>query len=147
MAPKKNPKKKGKKSQDTLKNDKDGNYETLTEEPKEKTSVRSSLLEGFNEEERKASTNQTEDNIATSESSGGAIGRTRSILSSSGTFLSLSWYQNSLQNIFLPNTLKYGVSLYLILIIKFCAYSWVLNFNQNKISKLIRIFYSVDVFA
>lgn len=87
MAPKKNPKKKGKKSQDTLKNDKD---ETLTEEPKEETSVRSSLLEGFNEEERKASTNQTEDNIATSESSGGAIGRTRSILSSSGTFLSLS---------------------------------------------------------
>lgn len=89
MAPKKNPKKKGKKSQDTLKNDKDGNYETLTDEPKEETSVRSSLLEGFNEDERKASTNQTEDNIATSESSGGAIGQTRSILSSSGIFLSL----------------------------------------------------------
>lgn len=86
MAPKKHPKKKGKKSQDTLKNDKDENYQILTEEPKEETSVRSSLLEGFNEDERKASTNQTEDNITTPESSGGAIGRTRSRLSSTGKF-------------------------------------------------------------
>lgn len=84
MAPKKNPKKKGKKSQDTLKNDKDENNEIITEEPKDKISVRSSLLEGFNEDERKTSTIRTEDNIATPESSGGAVGRTRSRLSTTG---------------------------------------------------------------
>lgn len=81
MAPKKNPKKKGKKSQDTLKNDKDENYEILTEEPKEKVSVRSSLLEDFNEDERVTSTNQNEDNT---ENSGAAVGRTTSRISSTG---------------------------------------------------------------